>query len=111
MTSEVHNYVITALPWPFDIDKACFTITCHRHIWTAPLAGMVTNDCDYWLSFHNQVQVQGNVDQFFPSKASAVHLTVAMFQSPSILSYRYRKSDTFKEKYRIGIVSVSKFHY
>ena len=30
-------------------------------------------------------------------------------QSSSILSYRYRKSDIFREKYRIGIVSVSKF--
>ena len=32
-------------------------------------------------------------------------------QSPSILSYRYQKSDTFWEKYRIGIVSVSKFQF
>ena len=30
-------------------------------------------------------------------------------QSPSILSYRYQKYETFGEKYRIGIVSVSKF--
>ena len=30
-------------------------------------------------------------------------------QRSSILSYRYRKSDIFREKYRIGIVSVSKF--
>ena len=36
---------------------------------------------------------------------------VVLVQSPSILSYRYRKSDTFREKYRIGIVSVSKFQY
>ena len=89
MTPDIHN-VIAALPWPFDIDKACFTITCHRHIWTAPLAGMVTNDFDYSLSFHNQGPlqrsvfstnsiVQGNVDQFFSvSKTSAVHLAVAL---------------------------------
>ena len=30
-------------------------------------------------------------------------------QSPSILSYRYQNYETFGEKYRIGIVSVSKF--
>ena len=30
-------------------------------------------------------------------------------QRSSILSYRYRKYDTFSSKYRIGIVSVSKF--
>ena len=30
-------------------------------------------------------------------------------QRSSILSYRYRKHDTFSPKYRIGIVSVSKF--
>ena len=36
---------------------------------------------------------------------------ISLHQSPSILSYRYRKSDTFREKYRIGIVSVSKFQY
>ena len=32
-----------------------------------------------------------------------------LYQRSSILSYRYRKSDIFREKYRIGIVSVSKF--
>ena len=30
-------------------------------------------------------------------------------QSPSILSYRYQNYETFGEKYRIGIVSVSNF--
>ena len=33
----------------------------------------------------------------------------ASLQWSSILSYRYRKYDTFSSKYRIGIVSVSKF--
>ena len=36
-------------------------------------------------------------------------LVVHVFQSPSILSYRYQNYETFGEKYRIGIVSVSKF--
>ena len=37
-------------------------------------------------------------------------LLMGVSQRSSILSYRYRKYDTFREKYRIGIVSVSKIH-
>ena len=34
---------------------------------------------------------------------------LCLCQRSLILSYRYRKSDIFRDKYRIGIVSVSKF--
>ena len=46
---------------------------------------------------------------FFFDASGMLTICSILYQSPSILSYRYRKSDTFREKYRIGIVSVSKF--
>ena len=45
------------------------------------------------------------------TKKTSVDTSIDEFldQRPSILSYRYQNYDTFVQKYRIGIVSVSKF--